>query len=103
MGWKGNNRETRSKTEVRGKRVRGGTRVVRAGQGACVALTGGRCGLREDVTPPRKLARVTAPGHQPEGRAAKLENREEKVPTLAQPARIGAPGKEPTPSPNQPH
>src|SRR5260370_16061526 len=80
--------KTRSKTEVRGKRVRGVTRVVRGGQGACVALTGGRCGLGEDVTPPRKLARVTAPGHQPEGRAAKLENREEKFPTLAQPARI---------------
>jgi len=37
------------------------------------SLNGRRCGLGEDVTPPRKLARVTAPGHQPEGRAAKLE------------------------------
>src|SRR6266851_771559 len=32
--------KTRSKTEVRGKRVRGVTRVVRAGQGACLL---GRC------------------------------------------------------------
>src|SRR6266851_960719 len=32
--------KTRSKNEVRGKRVRGVTRVVRAGQGACLL---GRC------------------------------------------------------------
>src|SRR5260370_41808235 len=69
MGWKGNHWEDRSKTEVRGKRVRGMAGVVRAGQGACVV---GCC--KGDSNPHTQDRRMRLPkslkepvGHPPGG------------------------------------
>src|SRR5260370_38275193 len=75
--------KTRSKTEVRCKRVRGVTRVVRGGQGACVAVTGGRGGLGGEVRPPLWAARVTAPGHRSRAEAANAATTARTVSTVS--------------------
>jgi hypothetical protein len=62
--------KTRSKTEVRGKRVRGKARVVRVGQGACV---GGCC--EGDSKPAHARPAYAAPNslHEPVGHPSMLE------------------------------